>query len=96
MGEPMPDKPIKTDAKGRFVQGTGGRPKGATNKLNADIKNMVLQALEQAGGVGYLVDRAHDAKTAPAFLALVGKVLPMTVAGDPNSPHKVIFTWAKS
>lgn len=75
---------------------TGGRKAGTPNKINADLKNMVLEALEQAGGVGYLVDRAHDTKTAPAFLALVGKVLPMTVAGDPNSPHKVVFTWAKS
>lgn len=61
-----------------------GRPKGAVNKVNADLKAMILEALAGAGGVEYLITQA-DKKPA-AFLALVGKVLPMTVAGDPNAP----------
>lgn len=47
---------------------------------------MILKALDDSGGVDYLVERANDPKTASAFLTLVGKVLPMTVAGDPNAP----------
>jgi hypothetical protein len=70
-----------------------GRPKGTPNKITADIKGMVLTALNSAGGAEYLVERANDPRTAAAFLGLVGKVLPMTIAGDPNAPHKVVFEW---
>lgn len=49
---------------------------------------MVLDALEKAGGVGYL---ASKAKTHPAaFLALVGKVLPLQVQGDPDAPISLV------
>ena len=63
---------------------TGGRAKGTTNKLTGDVKAMVLQALDEAGGAKYLLAQAKGNPN--AFLALVGKVLPMTVAGDPNNP----------
>jgi hypothetical protein len=63
---------------------TGGRQKGTTNKLTADVKAMVLEALDKAGGVSYLLTQAQSNPN--AFLTLVGKVLPMTVAGDPNAP----------
>jgi hypothetical protein len=36
--------------------------------------------------VAYLVERANDPRTASAFLSLVGKVLPMTIAGDGQNP----------
>lgn len=70
--------------------------KGVPNKVNADIKNMILEALSNAGGAEYLERKANDPRTAAAFLGLVGKVLPMTIAGDPNAPHKVIFEWKQS
>ena len=41
---------------------------------------MVLQALDEAGGVEYLVTRAHE--TPGLFLTLVAKVMPMQVADD--------------
>lgn len=63
---------------------TGGRAKGTTNKLTADVKAMVLQALDQAGGVAYLLAQAQTNPN--AFMTLVGKVLPMTLAGDPENP----------
>lgn len=56
---------------------TGGRTKGTPNKLTADVKAMVLEALDQAGGVSYLLTQAQSNPS--AFLTLVGKVLPMTV-----------------
>lgn len=62
----------------------GGRQKGTPNKFNADVKAMILQALDKAGGVEYLWQQSEANPT--AFMALVGKVLPMTVAGDPDSP----------
>lgn len=67
---------------------TGGRAKGTPNKLTADVKAMVLEALDKAGGVSYLLTQAQSNPN--AFLSLVGKVLPMTVAGDPQSPLGVV------
>jgi hypothetical protein len=61
-----------------------GRPKGATNKVTGALKDMILGALNDAGGQAYL--KKHSEKNPTAFLTLVGKVLPMTVAGDPDAP----------
>ena len=57
-----------------------GRPKGSLDKGHAIIRDMVSQALEQAGGVDYL---ARVAETHPGpFLGLVGKVLPIQLTGE--------------
>ena len=58
-----------------------GRPKGSINKATAQLKDMILEALDKSGGVDYLIERANDQKTQAAFLALIGKVLPMTIQG---------------
>ena len=58
-----------------------GRKKGVPNKATKELKDMILSALDGAGGVDYLQERACDPRTASAFLTLVGKVLPMTVQG---------------
>jgi hypothetical protein len=63
---------------------TGGRAKGTTNKLTADVKAMVLEALDRAGGVTYLLAQAQTNPN--AFMTLVGKVLPLTLVGDPDHP----------
>lgn len=34
---------------------TGGRQKGTPNRLTSDVKAMILEALDKAGGVSYLV-----------------------------------------
>lgn len=65
-------------------QKTGGRKKGTPNKVTGDLKSMILGALDNKGGIKYLEKQAEQNPT--AFLTLVGKVLPMTVAGDPNAP----------
>ena len=60
-----------------------GRPKGSPNKVTAAIKDMIVQALDEAhedGGVAYLKDQAS--KNPTAFLGLVGKVLPLQVTGE--------------
>lgn len=62
----------------------GGSRKGIPNKINSDIKAMILAALDKAGGADYLLAQSESNPT--AFLTLVGKVLPMTLAGDPDHP----------
>lgn len=64
----------------------GGSRKGIPNKVTAALKDMILGALDKAGGESYLLERANDPKTQTAFLALIGKVLPVTLAGDSSSP----------
>ena len=61
-----------------------GRPKGAKNKVSAAVKDMVIQALNNKGGVEYLERQAEANPT--AFLTLIGKVIPLQVAGDPDAP----------
>lgn len=70
----------------RKRQKTGGRQKGTPNKVTKELKETILAALDGAGGVGYLQDTA---KSHPAaFLALIGKVLPMTIQGpNPDGSH---------
>ena len=72
----------------RIARLGGKTRKGSPNKATGQIKDMIMQALEGAGGVDYLQDRAKDPKTAAAFLGLVGKVLPMQINGaGPNGEH---------
>lgn len=66
----------------------GGSRKGKPNKVTAQLKEMILEALDNAGGVEYLERKANDPRTAPAFLSLIGKVLPMTIQGPgENGEH---------
>jgi hypothetical protein len=62
----------------------GGRRKGTPNKTTAEVKGMILEALSLVGGVDYLARQAEENPS--AFMTLVGKVLPMQIAGDPNQP----------
>jgi hypothetical protein len=51
-----------------------GRPKGAANKMNRSLRDMILGALDDAGGQAYLAEQAHQ--NPAAFLTLLGRVLP--------------------
>lgn len=65
-------------------QPKGGSRKGVPNKITAELKTMILQALDESGGVAYL---KRQAKAKPvAFLALLGRVLPLQVTGDGKAP----------
>ena len=83
MAGPMTDSASeKVTFKNRRVgDGTPGpgRKKGVPNKINADLKSMILGALDKAGGVDYLTAQANASPA--AFLALIGKVLPTTLQG---------------
>lgn len=84
----MSDK--ETPKKRKVGDGTPGpgRPKGSVNKVTADVKAMVLEALNSAGGAAYLLEQSE--KNPTAFLTLVGKVLPLTLAGDKDNPLEVV------
>lgn len=75
-----------------------GRPKGSQNKLTTDLKAMIRQALENAGGVEYLTVQAEA--NPKAFLTLLGRTLPMdidvtnksinvSIAMYSNEPHLI-------
>jgi hypothetical protein len=68
---------------------TGGRRKGTPNKLNADIKAMILGALQAGGGQAWL-QKQMEANPA-AFMTLVGKLLPLQVTGKDGGPleHRI-------
>jgi hypothetical protein len=68
-------------------QKTGGRKAGTPNKLTAPLREAILLAANGAhrdGMVGYLQEQAK--KNPSAFLTLLGKVLPTTLANDPTNP----------
>ncbi|HUN00417.1 MAG TPA: hypothetical protein PLI96_08035 [Halothiobacillus sp.] len=64
-----------------------GRVAGVPNKTTTILKDMILQALDGAGGVEYL-QRQADENPGP-FLTLVGKVLPLQVVGDSKNPIRI-------
>lgn len=76
---------------GARPQPKGGSRKGVPNKATKALKDMILGALSDAGGQAYLTSCAKDPRTSSAFLTLIGKVLPTTIAGDPNAPvvHRI-------
>jgi hypothetical protein len=54
------------------------------------LKDMILQALDDVGGQQYLAEQA--AKNPAAFMTLLGRVLPLTLAGDASEPLTVYLT----
>lgn len=71
-----------------------GRPKGSVNRTTGLLKDAILQAAQKAGGDGpdgmveYLTAQAKE--NPGPFMSLLGKVLPMTVVGDPNNPFEIV------
>lgn len=77
---------------GKFGKGNPGKPKGAVNKATKELKEMILAALDNKGGVEYLEKQADENPN--AFLTLIGKVLPMTVQGPgEGGEHTLTFKW---
>lgn len=68
-------------------KGEPSRRKGIPNKVSGSIREMILMALDKAGGVEYLVKQAQYNPV--AFMGLLGRVLPMQVTGDPNAPIQI-------
>lgn len=69
-----------------------GRPKGSLDKGNADLRQMILQALANKGGVKYLEEQA--ASNPSGFMSLLGKVMPKEVTGADGKdliPSRIVF-----
>ena len=78
------EAPVKK-TRGTLPPGPGpGRPKGVSNKNTKILKDMILEALEGAGGVKYLTTQANE--NPKAFMTLVGRVLPLQVTGANGGP----------
>ena len=97
MSEQSPEELAPADKQSLGIgKGTPGpgRPKGSLNRTTALLKDAILLAAQRAGGddedgiVNYLQEQAKE--NPGPFLALLGKVLPMTIAGDPDNPLKTI------
>ena len=70
---------------------SGGSRAGVPNRISASIRDMILAALDKAGGEEYLVEQAH--KNPAAFMSLIARVLPMQVAGGGGGP--LIIRWQR-
>jgi hypothetical protein len=72
----------------------GRRPGGSKAQIN--LRNAILAALQALDGVEYLIRVAKD--DPKTFCALLGRVLPLTIAGDAASPikYEVTLTFGQS
>lgn len=69
-----------------------GRRKGVPNKQTTAIKEMIIAALDKAGGVDYLEVQSRENPV--AFMGLVGKVLPLQLAGTgEGGEHIHVIKW---
>lgn len=60
-----------------------GRLKGSTSKWGSDIKDGILQAYEELGGVEWLKDLANDEPK--AFAMLLARILPRDINANIES-----------
>lgn len=78
--------------KGRPKPVGSGRQKGVGNKNASQLRDMILNALDKAGGEKYLY--AQAIKNPTSFLTLISKVLPkdVVVSGDQSNPLAIQVT----
>jgi hypothetical protein len=69
-------------AKGKFTG--GGFRRGRPNKLKADVKGMILAALEGTGGQKWLEQQTN--RNPAAFMRLLARLPPRRIRGDPAEP----------
>jgi hypothetical protein len=62
----------------------GGSRLGKPNKNTGAIKDMILEALSQSGGVEYLKKQAKE--NPGPFMQLLGKIMPTQITGANNGP----------
>lgn len=82
----MESKLLKNIENNKPPNAGNGRPKGAQNKVTKALKEMILGALDDAGGQEYLKRQAEENPT--AFLSLIGKVLPSEINANVTASLK--------
>lgn len=65
-----------------------GRPKGSVNKIQFEVKEMILTALNNVGGQEYLTRQAEQNPT--AFLSLLGKVIPKDIRAEISGVESIL------
>lgn len=71
----------------------GGRPKGVRNRLT-NLRDAVLEAFDQVGGVQYLARMAEGTQSdRAAFVGLVSKVLPTQINANVEGGIQVQLSW---
>ena len=65
----------------------GGSRKGKPNKITRDLKEAILNTLQGLGGEDWLKKQAE--KNPVAFMALLGRVLPLQVSA-PDGPILIV------
>lgn len=90
----MDEKQSKVLGKKGGARKGAGRPKGAIDRGNAMIRELIVKALDNLGGTAYLQEVAisHPA----AFMSLIGKTMPLQVTGEGGNPVKLEFAWKQN
>lgn len=65
-------------------QKTGGRQMGTPNKSTTQLKEMILLALQEKGGVEYLKQLPDN-----LFIQLLSKILPHNLAQEPENSEPI-------
>ena len=78
-----------------FVDAIGkGRPKGLQNRLTRTMKEAIEKAFDNVGGPAYLEKMANGTATdRQAFMALIGRLLPMQVNSNIDQRIRVELPW---
>ena len=66
---------------------TGGRKAGTPNRMPSALRQLILGALDDAGGQAYLARQAIENPC--AFMALLGKCLPKEIKAEVAMAHVV-------
>lgn len=69
---------------------TGGKKAGTPNKKTTLLKEMILTALDDAGGIEYLKKQATNEPV--AFLGLIGKILPKEIDANVKGEINGVIT----
>ncbi len=67
-----------------------GRPKGSPNRKTQMLRDMILGALDEKGGVAYLVKQADE--NPAQFMSLLGRVLPTQITGIDDGAIQITVT----